>query len=234
MRAKAKLAASVARLNAHLAQAGVATGGGPQRSVVGPEGSQCALSASRRCDRAKLAKLAEGDAKSQCALSASRRCDDLQWLAAFKACGMSQCALSASRRCDPRLGPTSWPLGLGCLNAHLAQAGVATAQAAAQAVELAKGLNAHLAQAGVATPPVCSKRSGRGKCLNAHLAQAGVATVGRRARSGGGAGVSQCALSASRRCDHGGWPLLGALDFEGLNAHLAQAGVATSVHALPP
>ncbi len=63
--------------------------------------------------------------------------------------------------------------------------------------------------------------------LNAHLAQAGVATVIDATITYNSFAQSQCALSASRRCDLFGHDEFAEQEYPGLNAHLAQAGVAT-------
>ncbi len=113
----------------------------------------------------------------------------------------SQCALSASRRCDR--------------------------YDASLRVRHRSRLNAHLAQAGVATRTILPiARATLITCLNAHLAQAGVATDNEVGQTTKAHVLSQCALSASRRCDEIEMKAT-LIDGHGLNAHLAQAGVAT-------
>ncbi len=157
----------------------------PVRSrPIGPQSctimSQCALSASRRCDEPIRLRIRRSLWLSQCALSASRRCDPVPFpTRRAKPIWRSQCALSASRRCDVVAAAGGFVAGVVSLNAHLAQAGVATGRASLMCQTGQNSLNAHLAQAGVAT-----SRSERGRRvrersrLNAHLAQAGVATCG--------------------------------------------------------
>ncbi len=113
-------------LNAHLAQAGVATVRRGVRVRTLPILSQCALSASRRCDRTTPRSSGSSCLSSQCALSASRRCDLGDVSARRHREKPSQCALSASRRCDKVAARVDEALVSSGLNAHLAQAGVAT------------------------------------------------------------------------------------------------------------
>ncbi len=114
--------------------------------------------------------------QSQCALSASRRCDWVQFVPRILTAMVSQCALSASRRCDgvPADKIHRYPEGL---NAHLAQAGVATVRC-----ELVSGSNKPVSQ--------CALSASR-RCDYDLSVQAGQGLYSE----------SQCALSASRRCD---------------------------------